>query len=348
MGRMIDILRTADRRPVAESPPTPVELDEREDVAEPVAAQSITISEPPLEDDDDVPFIEVGGGREPSLRIVPASLPSPGFVGEGPGVRERLEFPHPPAPSPIRAEGEQQPRPSPPAPLPQSRERGELQLLTICFQAVHAAGLGGRGPAAELIAFHEPEHAVSVQYRSLAAEIGRQLPGNSPRVLLFAGAADGVGASTVLLNLAVMLAKQEMTVTVVDAHVARPALGERLGLPPAPGLREVLAGQMPPAWCLQETVLANLCLLPAGLIGRPRDDTDVAAIVESLRDRNDCVLIDAGPWADAGLTAGLAGGSDAVYLVVRQESAAESTALQDTILQQTGRLRGCVLTARET
>ena len=43
---------------------------------------------PPLEDDDDVPFIEVGGPREPSLRLVPATpLPSPGFAGEGPGVR---------------------------------------------------------------------------------------------------------------------------------------------------------------------------------------------------------------------------------------------------------------------
>jgi Mrp family chromosome partitioning ATPase len=212
---------------------------------------------------------------------------------------------------------------------------------------VHAAGLGGRGPAADIVAFHEPEHAVSVQYRSLAAEIVRQLPGTAPRVLLFAGSADGVGASTVLLNLAVTFAKQGMTVTVVDAHMSRPALGDRLGLPPAPGLREVLAGQMPPAWCLQESLLANLCLLPAGLIGQPPNEANVASIVESLRERNDCVLIDAGPWTDGGLAANLAGGSDAVYLVMRQESAAESTALQEAILQQTGRLRGCVLTARE-
>lgn len=235
-----------------------------------------------------------------------------------------------------------------PIPLPALREKGEMRLLTICFQPVRAAGLGGRGPAAELVAFHEPEHAVSGQYRSLAAEIGRQLPGNSPRVLLFTGAADVVGTSTVLLNLAVTFAQQKMTVTVVDAHIARPVLGERLGLPPAPGLREVLAGQMPPAWCLQETVLANLCLLPAGLLGQPHEGTDVMGIVETLRASNDCVLIDAGPWADAGLAANLAGGSDAVYLVVRQEAAAESTPLQDTILQQTGRLRGCVVTARET
>ena len=228
------------------------------------------------------------------------------------------------------------------------RQNGSYEGLLSALQLVFA---GGTYIPPEILAREGLSKPAPVQFvgdRTMVspADVGlteRQL---DVLALMMQGKNNKVICRT--LNLAVTLAKQEVTVTVVDAHVARPALGERLGLPPAPGLREVLAGQMPPAWCLQETVLANLCLLPAGLIGQPREDADEAAIVESLRDRNDCVLIDAGPWADAGLTASLAGGSDAVYLVVRQASAAESTALQDKILQQTGRLRGCVLTARET
>ena len=99
--------------------------------------------------------------------------------------------------------------------------------------------------------------------------------------LLFAGAADDVGTSTVLLNLAVTLARQEATVTVVDAHLARPALADRLGLPPAPGLREVLAGQMPRGVVPAGNGAAEpvSCCRPA-LLGQPTGRLRCDAIVE--------------------------------------------------------------------
>jgi Mrp family chromosome partitioning ATPase len=329
MGRMIDILRNADRRPVAEiaRPEEPIDTADAELDKVPVAAAKLApVVEPALEDDDDVPFIEVGGPREPSLRLVPAA--------------ETAE------------DREKEPRaatlPLPPVlcPLPSSEET--LTLFTIRFQPVHAARLGGRSPVAELIAFHQPDHPISVQYRSLAAEIARQLPGTLPRVLLFTGAAGNAGTSTVLLNLAMTLARQDAKVTVADAHLARPALAARLGLPDGPGLREVLAGQMPPAWCLQETAHPNLLVLPAGTVGQPRDGIDLTPILEMLRDRSDCVLLDAGPWGDGGIVSDLAAGSDAVYLVLSHEAAGtpETATMQDEILEQTGRLRGCVLTQR--
>jgi Mrp family chromosome partitioning ATPase len=338
MGRMIDILRTADRRPAADPQPA-VQPPDHDDIDEVDDEPSIPDTEiesdlgPPIEDDNDVPFIEVGAGREPNLRIM--APPSPGFAGEAPEVRVFV--------------GPESPEPSPAIPLPLSRERGdEPSLFTIRFQPVHAARLGGRCPVAELIAFHEPDHAVSVQYRSLATEIARQLPGTLPRILLFTGAGDGVGTSTVILNLAITLARQDAKVTVIDAHLARPSLAARLGLPAGPGLREVLSGQMPPAWVLQETAHPNLHMLPAGVAGTTRAGTDLGAILELLRDRSDCVLADAGPWGDGAIAAELAAGSDAVYLVMREEALATPGAvkLQEDVLERTGRLRGCVLTQR--
>jgi Mrp family chromosome partitioning ATPase len=323
MGRMMDIMRSADRRPIAAA--APVESDEAEDDLPPAVAEDRPITEPALEDDNNVPFIEVGGKREPTLRLVPAP--------------EQKET------GPIGLIG---PVPAAPAPLTHKDEIKPPTLFTIRFQPVHAARLGGRGPVAELIAFHHPDHAVSVQYRSLAAEIARQLPGPLPRVLLFVGASGGVGTSTVLLNLAITLARQEAKVTVADAHVTRPALAQRLGLPAGPGLREVLAGQMPATWCLHETAQPSLQILPAGIAGQPRSGADVASVVELLRDRSDCVLLDAGCWGESESAAELAAASDAVYLVLGQDSAAspETTALQEKILTETGRLRGCVLTQK--
>jgi Mrp family chromosome partitioning ATPase len=340
MGRMIDILRTADRRPAALLAPAaepaepiprpePMARDEVSDARSAAPAPNPNLMNPDapaLEDDNDVPFIEVGGPREPALRLVAApeqkNLGPMGLLG-----------------------------PITPAPRPQFTPREEkdpLTLFTIRFQPVHAARLGGRSPVAELIAFHHPDHPISVQYRSLAAEIARQLPGTLPRILLFTGAVGGVGTSTVLLNLAMTLARQDAKVTVADAHLARPALAARLGLPDGPGLREVLAGTMPPAWCLQETAHPNLLVLPAGTVGQQRVGVDLAAILEMLRDRSDCVLLDAGPWVDGAIATDLATGSDAVYLVMSHEAASTAAAvtMQEEILDRTGRLRGCVLTQR--
>jgi Mrp family chromosome partitioning ATPase len=187
-----------------------------------------------------------------------------------------------------------------------------------------------------------------VQYRSLATEIVRQLPGTQPRVLLFTAAAAGSGTSTVLLNLAVTLAAQDGTrVVVVDAHPDRPSLASRLGVPAAPGLREALAGALPMAWCLQETVQSRLLALAAGRPAEVRVGTAPAALWERLRERADWVLIDAAAWPAAPEAAELADGCDAVYLVLRQHEAGTpaTAALQNDILDRTGRLRGCVLTS---
>jgi Mrp family chromosome partitioning ATPase len=247
------------------------------------------------------------------------------------------------------------PRPTPPPPpsepedeAPDDDDSGNPPpgVIRIRFQPVHAGRRPGRGFGPELIAFHQPEHAVSVQYRSLAAEIMAQLPGSGPRVLLFTAAAPQAGTTTVLLNLAVTLARREAGVTVVDAHRARPAVAARLGLPAAPGLGEALARQTPLTWCLQETPQANLLVLPAGRPAAAREGTSLAALLEPLRDRNDWVLVDGGPWSAGPESAELAEGCDAIYLVLRSEDAGTpaTAALQDAILEQSGRLRGCVLT----
>src|SRR6266481_5016146 len=113
MGRMIDILRTADRRPVAAISLQESGVRDQEPEAPPslLTPEPCLLSpdSPELEDDNEVPFIEVGGPREPSLRIVPAPA-------EGPGLKEI---------GPIGLIG-----PIPSIPHPQNREREENDPLT--------------------------------------------------------------------------------------------------------------------------------------------------------------------------------------------------------------------------
>lgn len=311
MGRMADLLRQSER---ARSEPEPAPA-----TATVAVASAAVVAERDLDADDEsdstIPFIEVGAPREPGIRLMnPAAEPM-----TQPIVAAR----------------------------PRTAELPTPGLFTIRFQPVHAGKLNGRGFGPELITFHHPDHAISVQYRSLVAEIVAQLPGSRPRALAFTAAAPQSGASTVLLNLAITLACQEATrVVVVDAHGERPALAARLGLSAKPGLREVLSRLTPLAWSLQETAQPNLLALTAGQPSTSWNDTELPGVLDLLRGRADWVLIDAGPWEGSATAANVAEACDAVYLVRRQEltDAIDLAALQSAILDATGRLRGCVIT----
>jgi Mrp family chromosome partitioning ATPase len=212
---------------------------------------------------------------------------------------------------------------------------------------VHAGKLSGRGFGPDLVAYHDPDHAVSGQYRSLVAEITAQLPGAQPRALAVTAAAPQAGASTVVLNLALTLARQdENRVVVVDAHPERPALAAKLGLSAKPGLREVLARHTPLAWSLQETAQANLLGLAAGQPATPWAEDELAGVLKLLRGRADWVLVDAGPWDGSATAAAVAEACDAVFLVMRHATAEtpDAARIQTAILEATGRLRGCIVT----
>src|ERR1700687_590378 len=57
--------------------------------------------------------------------------------------------------------------------------------------------------AADLIAFHQPDHAVSSQYAAMLAQMTNESTTDGPPVLLLTGLAPGAGTTTVVLNLAV-------------------------------------------------------------------------------------------------------------------------------------------------
>lgn len=84
-----------------------------------------------------------------------------------------------------------------------------------------------------IVAFHHPDHAVCDEYRGLRDELRRQT-GEEQRskAVLFTSAASDNGTTTVLLNIAVTLAKEPHTrVLVVDADFDRPMRPARWASP---------------------------------------------------------------------------------------------------------------------
>ena len=206
----------------------------------------------------------------------------------------------------------------------------------------------------ELVAIHQPDHPISEQYRTIVNNLEKQLTAVQSQVLLFTTAAPGIDTAAVLLNLAITHARQAETPTiVVDANLRRPNLAERLGLPAAPGLKNVLAGLIALPRAVQETGQPNLYALTAGKTTQENIPSiageSLRAVLSYLRTRFDRIFVNAPCWDGRPEVITLGSGCDAVYLVI-PEAEAQTDAVEEVsqrILQQGGCLQGYVLVSEE-
>jgi Mrp family chromosome partitioning ATPase len=289
-------------------------------------------------EEEEIPFIEVGGGPH-TMRASASVLAS---------VEETATQKNPPNGEERRVLARQD------ASVP-ATSGAEIRLSGVTFyplpSEVPALRPAPERFAPELVALHHPEHPVSDQYRSLVAHLEAQLPAGQSQVLLFTAPKPQTETTTVLLNIAITRARQgNARVVLVDARLRQPTIAGRLGLPPVPGLREVLAGTISLQRAVQETGQANLKALTAGKGGDGCTgilaSEAMRAVLRHLRVRFDWVLVDAPCWDGRPEVVALGSACDAVYLVLPEAEVetAEIADLLEIISQQGSCLRGCVLT----
>jgi Mrp family chromosome partitioning ATPase len=298
--------------------------DEDQPVLCPVPSEALAADDDP---GSEVPFIEVGPRHslEGSPEVLACAPPAPLAVVS--------------APEPAAEEG----------------------VRPIRFRPVtdeHRPGVAAPSRLApELTAFHTPDLPAAAQYRELLAAL---LPaagasaGEVCPVLLFTASEPGVGATTVVLNLAISAARQPgRRVVVVDTNLGRPAVADRLGLPAAPGLREVLCGAASLDSAVRPTAQENLLALTAGLAAAGPGPRFVAettrSLLRQLRRRADLVFLDGPCWDGRAEAASLATAADAVFLVLPegQADSPRADALLQAIPLSGARLAGCVLSGND-
>jgi Mrp family chromosome partitioning ATPase len=313
MGRILEALRRADAQRKHADP-----------VIVPRAYQPVSEAEPDSDSLEEIPFIEVGGPRTAVQTPRTSSPPAQETKAGGSG-------PHQPSVLTIGTE-----------PLP-----------VVFHPLLSVSGQREATPdrfAPELVAFHQPDHPVSEQYRGLLAGLGAQLPDSRPRVVLFTSARPGVGTTNVLLNVAITCALQgQGQVAIVDANLRRPAVAQRLGLSAVPGLQDVLASHASLARALQETGLENLEVLS---VGEQEADGPIRLAGEAMRSllrqlgqRFHWIFVDGPCWDGRPELVALGTACDAVCLVLPQAEAqsADVASLLKIIPEQGAPLRGCVL-----
>jgi Mrp family chromosome partitioning ATPase len=301
MGRVLETLKqTGHRRGLADTAPAPCLGISNSNAA-------------PSEAASEIPFIEVGGrgaAVEGSAAVLAAAPVAARSVA-------RATQPHQAAPTPVLS-----------------------NPLTVAYQPLAASAPHEpvfKRLAPSLIAFHQPNHAVSAQYRALLAGLTGQAPCRDAQVLLLTAPTSGTGATTVLLNLAITRARLTgKAVAVVDANLRRPAVAERLGLPSGPGLREVAIHRLPLSTALRETAQAGLMALTAGeatsVAGSGPASEAVRAVIQQLRSQFDWIVVDTPSWDGGPDMVTLGSACDAVYLVLRP------TDVDSPVVNELGRL----------
>ena len=108
--------------------------------------------------------------------------------------------------------------------------------------------------------------AASEAYRLLRTNLSFALPDeNKCRIIGITSANAGEGKSMTALNLSYMLAESNKTVMLIEGDMRLPTISKRLGVDPAPGLSNMLAGLNSGKEVVRDAGLADgLLILPAG------------------------------------------------------------------------------------
>jgi len=334
MGRIFDSLnRSRDVSTTTPRPANPIGTVTPVTPILPMSPRNIAPIEKlptPTLEDADIPYIEIGslatGGtifHLPGLILTPQVAPKVESVKTAPTPQPTLLIQAPRSVTPTLAR----------------------RLFTIRFRPLPDHLLSRTSTesriASHLVAYHEPDHAISRDYLTLAREIQTQLGLHSARTVIFASPIGGCGTSTVLMNLALTLARSSQRVLTVEGHRQNPTLATSLGSATEPGLADLVGHALPFNWSLHPTAQSHLHVLPTGQFTKGSPSEAFAPMQESLGRRYDWLLVDAPAdelleWANL---------SDAVYLVI-PDDALESpdVAPWHARLVEACKLRGYVLT----
>lgn len=216
-----------------------------------------------------------------------------------------------------------------------------------------ATGAGTLGIIPKTKSLADERGANSLEGQSIAAEAMRSLRtnlafvsvDNPPRAIVVTSASPGEGKSTIIANVARVLAEAGEHVVLIDADLRRPTQAKRFGVDNSVGLAQVLSGRVDLADGLQPTQFDNLQLLGSGRI--PPNPSELVGsnrmrdLLSSLVDAGYFVLVDAPPIlavTDAGLLTRV---TDGCLLVIKAGKTNKEEVRE--VVRRLGKVQGRIL-----
>ncbi len=206
-----------------------------------------------------------------------------------------------------------------------------------------------------LVMYHDPRNLHAEQYRACRTNLAALNRSRGPWVVVVTSSKHGEGKSVTAANVACCLAEVPgARVCLVDADFRSPSQAALFGLPPTPGLEDLLAQRVPLAKVQQATVIPHLSVIAAG--AEPKNTADLmggerfASLLSELRRHFTWVLIDTppvNPYTDACVLSARCNG---VLLVVRMEHTHKDLVQRSmaSIARAGGKVLGSFLTGLPT
>ncbi|RJP28089.1 MAG: polysaccharide biosynthesis tyrosine autokinase [Candidatus Omnitrophota bacterium] len=167
-----------------------------------------------------------------------------------------------------------------------------------------------------------PHSRISEAYRSIRTSIIFSTPEDRPlKTLLITSASPQEGKTTVAINLAIVFAKSNEKVLLIEADMRRPRISESLGVKAQSGLSNLLTGNKGVDDVVNQTSVPNLYFISSG--PKPPNPAELLTSVKTrnllneLRERFDRIIIDSPPVISVADTAILANIVDGVIDVIR-------------------------------
>src|SRR6185295_6489265 len=129
------------------------------------------------------------------------------------------------------------------APVPETSARpAQARAAAAVLEAPARVATGTRLDP-HLVAALAPHSLAAEQYRSLRTRVARAENGRAVRAIVVTSPAKGDGKSLTAANLALTMAQEfQQRVLLIDGDLRRPSVQSLFGLPPGPGLADVLLG----------------------------------------------------------------------------------------------------------
>ena len=121
----------------------------------------------------------------------------------------------------------------------------------------------------------------------------------SYRVMMITSAVGGEGKTSLASYLATSLARSGLRTLLIDADLRSPMMHRLFDRPPAPGLSELLRGEVELDDALVATAVEDLTLLAAGRCDRQTlrilSQGGIAPLLDRLKQRFDFIIVDSSP-----------------------------------------------------
>lgn len=236
------------------------------------------------------------------------------------------------------------------------REAGEIheKLNQTCLAVLPKVTFKRRSQAVSQMVSVQNEKisgAFQESVRSMRIKFLREAEKHAARVVMVTSTLPGEGKTTVAVNLALTLSRNGARVILVDLDLRNPSVKKALGVTaPSRGMPELLDGDKANVLdCLLPVEGTSLRLLagdqPAADARRQTGSRRLAALLETLRQEADFIVLDTPPCGLVADSAAMARSADGIIYVLRSGVAQVSHVMDNLqLLSDSGtRLMGCVL-----